>query len=65
MRPFRSGILDMITVSLGLAAFCVAVLCASTSGAEKATDERTSSANPTRDREREDDLVGVSITTAP
>src|SRR3990170_4900009 len=72
MGPLRSGILEMITVSVGAGAcalfsalFCAAALCANASGAEKATSERTSSAKPARGTARGEDLTMVWITTAP
>src|SRR3990172_13389590 len=72
MGPLRSGILEMITVSVGPGAcalfsalLCAAALCANASGAEQTTSERASRAKPASATARVEDLAMAWITTAP
>ena len=71
MGPLCSGILEIITMSacpgasvLVSALLFSAVLCANALGAEKATSETASSAEPARGTAREKDLTVARITTS-
>jgi hypothetical protein len=70
MGPLCSGILEIITMSacpgasvLVSALLFSAVLCANVLGAEKATSEAASSAEPARGTAREKDLTVARFTT--